>query len=207
MADLMTMVTAFIAGGFPTGVMISRWVHRRDVRQFGSGNTGAVNVWRVFGLGWGLIVVTVDVGKGWMAVGLIPRWFNDEPSMEMAALCGLLAVTGHIWSPFTRFRGGKGVGAAFGGVLALYPLTAVICLGIWIVMLILTRYASLAALVTLFCYPAMLYWMQDITSGVTVVAVTLSILILFAHRSNLRRLWRSEELKVGHHQYGNVVDK
>ncbi len=194
---LLTIAAAYLLGAFPTGVLISRLVHDRDIRRFGSGNIGATNIWRVFGFRWGLLVVTVDVGKGCVAAGLLPGWFNVGSVSGYAALLGLVAVAGHIWSPFIRFRGGKGIGAAFGSILALYPVAALVCLGVWVLIMALTRYASVASLTAAVCYPATLYWSEGPSGGELAVGMALPLLLLFTHRRNLQRLIRKEELKIG----------
>jgi len=184
-------------GGFPTGVLVSRWILGRDIREFGSGNPGAMNIWRIFGLRWGLIVVVIDVGKGWIAARYAPQIADVTDLAGLSAMCGMLAVIGHIWSPFTRFRGGKGIGAAWGAGLALHPVSALLCLTIWLGLIITTRYASVASLTAAVCWPAALWWRENLDKTELVLSLLLPALLIYSHRANLHRLLKGCELKVG----------
>jgi glycerol-3-phosphate acyltransferase PlsY len=195
---LLGAAAAYLLGGFPTGVVVGKLLHNRDIRKLGSGNPGAINVWRVFGFKWAVLVILLDVGKGWLAAGWLPRVALAESVPLVAALFGLLAMMGHIWSPYIRFSGGKGVAAAFGCGLALYPTAALICLALWFVIVALTRYSSVASLTACACYPAAVYWKSEPGFPEIVVSLIIPLLLVFTHRSNLRRLWAGEELKIGH---------
>ncbi len=191
-----TMLAAYLAGGFPTGVIAGRLLHHRDIREFGSRNPGAINVWRTFGLGCGMIVVMVDIGKGFFATYLLPRLSGGE-SMRFTLILGLIAVGGHIWSPWLRLRGGKGVATAFGAVAALYPLGVLVSVGVWVVSLALTRYASVASLTAAFFTPAAVHWIYHPAPAEMILIIALPFLLTYTHRGNLQRLWSGEELKVG----------
>ena len=196
MRELVSMTIAFLIGGFPTGVLLSRFVHKRDIRHFGSNNPGAINIWRVFGLRYGLVVMGIDVGKGYFAPVVLPELVLDDYSTEFAVLLGLLVVTGHVWSPWTRFRGGKGVATAFGAAIAVFPASAAICIPVWLAILLLTRYASVASLTTAAVYPIVVYWMHDAAVRELALASALPLLLFYTHRSNLQRLRNGEDLKV-----------
>ena len=167
------------------------------MREFGSGNPGAVNIWRVFGLGYGLLVVVVDVSKGYFAAEILPDLFVKDITTAFAAFLGILAVCGHIWSPFTRFRGGKGVGAAFGAALAVYPIAAGIAIAIWIIVMLLTRYASVSSLMAAACYSVIIFWKYDPSSIEISVSILMIVLLIYTHRTNLQRLRHGSELKIG----------
>ncbi len=197
MTALISLSTAYLIGGFPTGVLISRYIFKKDVRTLGSGNPGAINVWRVFGIGYGLIVVSVDIGKGYIAAGVLPELFYNDAPPAFAFTHGILAVCGHIWSPFTFFRGGKGVGSAFGSAVALYPIAAFASIGLWMVIVLISRMASIASLSATICFPLTVFWIYDPTLFELLIALLLVLVLVYSHRSNLYRLIHGEELKVG----------
>jgi len=194
---LFAALAAYIIGGFPTGVLVSRLLLGSDVRAFGSGNPGAVNVWRTFGIKWGLAVVAVDIGKGYLAVTALAPLAGDGGWAGYPAFLGLLAVAGHIWSPFTRFRGGKGVGAAAGAALGLHPLIAGVIIAVWLTMALLTKYSSVASLSAAICYPAAVYHLNAPSYFEMAAAMLLPAMLIWTHRDNLRRLRAGSELKIG----------
>lgn len=197
MNALFSAFAAYLLGGIPTGVAVSKHLLGRDVRDFGSGNPGAVNVWRVFGLKWGLFVVAVDIGKGYLAVKLLPQLAGESAWPGFASFLGLMAVAGHIWSPFTRFRGGKGVGTAAGAALALHPSAALTAIAVWVLVASITRYASVAAMTAACLYPAAVFWINDATRGQIVAALIIPTIVFWTHRENLHRLKDGNELKIG----------
>ena len=197
MSALIAAFAAYLMGGIPTGVAVSRYVLGRDVRAFGSGNPGAVNVWRVFGLKWGLLVVFVDIGKGYLAVKLLPHFAGDAIWAGYPSFLGLLAVAGHIWSPFTHFRGGKGVGTAVGAALALHPAAAGAAIAVWLLVVSITRYSSVASLTASWLYPAAVYFANDPSRAELVTALLIPAILVWTHRQNLQRLRAGQELKIG----------
>jgi len=188
---------AYLMGGIPTGVMVSRYLLGKDIREFGSQNPGAVNVWRVFGLKWGLLVVAVDVGKGYFAVKLLPQFVGDAAWIGFASFIGLLAVAGHIWSPFTQLRGGKGVGTAAGVALALYPIAAGVAILTWLIVVSVTKYSSVASLVAGWIYPTALYYYTHPSRPELASALLIPAILVWTHRQNLQRLREGTELKIG----------
>jgi len=188
---------AYLMGGIPTGVVVSRYLLGRDVRDFGSRNPGAVNIWRVFGLKWGLLVVFVDIGKGYLAVKLLPQFAGQGVWIGFSSFIGLLAVAGHIWSPFTSLRGGKGVGTAAGAALALYPIAAGIAIVTWVIVVSVTRYSSVASLVSGWIYPTALYYYAHPARPELATALLIPAILVWTHRQNLQRLREGSELKIG----------
>ncbi len=197
MRESIGLITAFLIGGIPTGVLLSKAIHKRDVRHFGSKNPGAINVWRTFGLGYGLIVVSLDAGKGYFAAKVIPAFILEDYPSEMSLLLGLAAVTGHIWSPWLRFHGGKGVAAVLGVTIAVFPLSAVACLVIWTVAASVSRYASVSSLVSAACLPVVTRLIYDPSNYEILLTIFIPILLAYTHRSNLSRLRIGTELKIG----------
>ncbi len=204
MSAILVAILAYLLGGFPTGVLLSRFLLGRDVRDFGSHNPGAVNVWRIFGLKWGLAVVAVDFGKGYIAAKYFPLLGGENVWSDYPSFLGLFAVAGHIWSPFTGFRGGKGVGTIAGVALAVHPLAAVLSLSVWGVMALATKYSSVASLSAGGCFPLLVWWGGNVTRAELFAVCFVPIILILTHLENLKRLWIGTELKIGRSQsHGN----
>lgn len=197
MPIVLTFVAAYIVGGFPTGVILSKWLLKRDIRRFGSGNPGAMNIWRVFGLHCGLLVVSIDVGKGYFAVKVLPLLVDNEISTTYLIVLGFLAICGHVWSPWTRLQGGKGVGTAFGTMVAIFPAAALATLMLWLGTAAISRYASVAAITAAVCYPGIVYLVNKPSLSATTTNILIALLLIYTHRENLYRLRSGRELKIG----------
>jgi glycerol-3-phosphate acyltransferase PlsY len=194
------MVLSYLAGSIPTSLIMGRLLFGKDVRDLGSGNAGGTNAFRVFGWKAGVPTVIVDVGKGLLATLLISRLAVDPPIPRelVQVLAGCSAVIGHIWTVFAGFRGGKGVGTAAGMVAALYPVPLAISAAVFAVVLFSTGIVSLASIVAAVFFPVILAALNA-TGLVTVPPVLfwfslpLAGLIVFTHRSNIRRLLAGNE--------------
>lgn len=197
MGESIGLITAFLVGGIPTGVLISKFIHKKDVRNFGSTNPGAVNIWRTFGLGYGLVVVCIDTGKGYFAAGVLPRIIAQEEPQEVFLLLGLAAVVGHIWSPWLHFKGGKGVATVLGVALAIYPLAAAVCVFTWFLTVTFTRYASVSSLASAVCFPMLVSLIYHPSKYGILLTILVPLLLSYTHRSNLQRLRYGKELKIG----------
>jgi len=184
---------SYLLGSIPSGYLLVRLSGRRDVRQFGSGSTGATNVLRVKGWKIALLVALFDIFKGFLPVFLAARWFGDP---VFAALCGLLAVVGHCFPFAIGFRGGKGVATSLGAYAAIAWAPLVGGLGLFLIVVGLTRFVSLASILASLAIPAIVF----LTGGppaVAGVALALSALIVFQHRGNIARLVQGTEPKLG----------
>ena len=199
-------LTSYLAGSIPFGLMIGRAVKGIDLRQHGSGNIGATNAGRVLGKKWGLICLALDALKGLLPVALLPRLLfgAEEPALaHLVVLAGVSTIVGHMFSCWLGFRGGKGVATSLGVVAMLSPwglLAGVIAFfGTFAVWRIVSLSSMLAAvgfggyqLATLKPSPfAGETWSQGL------FAIAVPLLILFQHRSNLRRLLKGEEPPFG----------
>jgi len=196
---------SYLAGSIPTSIIVSKLFRGIDIRDFGSGNAGATNVLRVLGWKLALIVMVVDVGKGFVAARFIaPLAFQDLPAHPglVQILAGASAVVGHIYTVFAGFRGGKGVGTGAGVMLALYPVPTLICTAVFLALAFSTRYVSLASLIAVTLLPLLLILFkavlhQPVDSYLLLFAVLVAMLIVFAHRSNIRRLVAGTENRFG----------
>jgi glycerol-3-phosphate acyltransferase PlsY len=188
---LLVAVLGFVIGSFPTGVVVTRLVTGQDVREQGSGNIGAANVVRAAGFKVGAGVALLDIVKG-----VIPVMIGRHIGLDSAALVmvAVIAVVGHDFSIFLRFRGGKGVATTLGVVLALAPLAALIAMVTWVAVMVVSRYSSLASLTALAALP--LY--VAITRQPLVVVLLTCVLFAIAvakHWDNLTRLAQGKESK------------
>ena len=192
---LVALALSYLVGSIPTAYLVVKWLKRVDVRTIGSGNVGATNVTRAAGLGAGVGVFIVDVVKGLVAVRVIAPWLLHDPTPAARLACGLLAVAGHSFPVFLKFRGGKGVATTIGVLLGAAPLIAGACLIIWVIAFAIWRYVSvgsLAAAVTLPIAqiaahrPLAEIWLGAILAG----------LIIVRHRPNIERLGQGREHRV-----------
>jgi len=197
---LLILAIAYLIGSIPSGYLIVRAKEGGDVRETGSGGTGATNVSRRAGKGAGIFTLIMDVIKGVLAV-FLARFLSDGlfPSADWTiALAGVVAVLGHIFPVWLRFRGGKGVATALGVFLVLSPAVVLIGLIVFAITFALTRYVSLASLVML-CSIAIaslfLMVLDPLELPDAVAAILIAGLVVFAHRANIQRLMAGTESK------------
>lgn len=199
-------LTSYLAGSIPFGLMIGRAVKGIDLRQHGSGNIGATNASRVLGKKWGLVCLGLDALKGLLPVALLPRLLfgADEPALaHLAVLAGVSTIVGHMFSCFLGFRGGKGVATSLGVVAMLSPwgllAGAIAFFGAFAIWRIVSLSSMIAAVTFGVCQLAILrpspFAGETWSHGLFAIAIPL--LILFQHRSNVRRLLRGEEPRFG----------
>lgn len=187
------MILAYFAGSIPTGLWVGRRLRGIDIRNFGSGNLGATNAFRVLGRSLGFMVLLIDVLKGLLPVVLFPKMVGlDNVTAGQEILIGASAIAGHVLSCFVNFKGGKGVATALGVFLALVPLEMSIILAIGIVLIAVTGYVSLASIVGAVLLPLFLYFTGRPTM-VLLVATVIAGIVIFRHRGNLVRLIQGRE--------------
>ena len=200
---ILAVAAAYLVGSIPFGFLMGR-VCGIDVRKHGSGNVGATNVARSLGIGKGLAVLALDALKGAAAVCLARYWlaglFDVDPPQLMEVLSGAAVILGHVSTPWLRFRGGKGVGSALGVWLVLAPVPTLIALGVWIVLVTIWRYVSLGSIAAAVALPCALAAVNygDLANSTPklVFAALLAAMVIYTHRSNLRRLIAGTESKV-----------
>jgi glycerol-3-phosphate acyltransferase PlsY len=189
------LVLAYLVGATPTSYLVARLVYGVDLRNHGSGNLGATNVFRVLGWRAAVPVGLFDVAKGWAPAALFPRW-DQAPEPEWALAYGAAAIVGHVFSVFVRFRGGKGVATSAGVFTALAPWATLAALVVWVAAVAASRIVSLGSLLAAVTLPVAVYWTDE--PMVTFwLAVGLAIFVIYAHRSNIGRLVRGEENRFG----------
>jgi glycerol-3-phosphate acyltransferase PlsY len=192
------MAIAYLIGSIPTSVWWGRVFFGMDVREHGSRNAGATNTFRVLGPKAGVPVLVIDILKGFLPVRILPNFTALEPDTGpwmwfRVSLVGA-AVLGHLYPVFAGFKGGKGVATSLGGVLAVHPGAAAICMGVFALVFLLSRYVSLGSLCAALTFPIAVALVYRETSVVKIgFAVALCILVFFTHRENIGRLLRGEE--------------
>ena len=189
---------AFAAGSIPFGFLVAR-ARGRDIRREGSGNIGATNVGRVMGTRFAILVFILDFAKGLIPTLLVARMTHSSIalfglSLPTAVTAAILAVLGHMYSPFLRFRGGKGVATALGGFVALSPEASLSVFGIWVLVLLLSGFVSLASLIASWAFPLLAYSLGA-DSSIRWGGAVIALFITWRHRSNIARLLRGEEPK------------
>jgi len=177
-------VAAYLLGATPTSYIAGRLGRGIDLREHGSKNLGATNVYRILGWKYAIPVALVDIAKGAIPVLFAPS--TPYPWLPLAA--GGAAVLGHMFSPYVRFKGGKGVATAAGMFLALAPLAVLIAIAVWVACLWLTGYVSLSSIIGVLSVPLTVALLQPGASYVFWASVALVVLIIFAHRRNIARL-------------------
>ena len=190
MTEALVLALAYLLGSIPFGYLAGR-LRGVDIRKTGSRNTGATNVFRTLGRGMGIAVMAADILKGLAAV-LIARALLDDPWPLAAAA---LAVAGHVFPVWLRFRGGKGVAVAAGALIGVMPLVSLTLVALWVAIVVTTRYVSLASVV---CALALtpLAWLYGSDWPSIALAGAVSLAILVRHRANLKRLARGQELRI-----------
>jgi acyl phosphate:glycerol-3-phosphate acyltransferase len=195
------MVLSYLCGSIPTSVWWGRSFYGVDVREHGSQNAGATNTFRVLGPKAGIPVLLIDVLKGFLPVRVLAWWSGlAEGSADFAWLrvCMVLAaVIGHLYPVFAGFRGGKGVATSFGGILALHRGAALICLGVFLVVFLITRFVSLGSLFAVVAFAVAVQFIdQDDHLVLQGFAIVLCMLVFWTHRTNIRRLLKGEENRI-----------
>lgn len=189
---------AYALGSVATAVWAGRVFHGIDVREHGSGNAGATNTIRVLGWATGIPVLLVDIAKGFLAASL-PSIFRLAPPgtpelIDMQIICGLIAIVGHIFPVFAGFKGGKGVATTFGVLLALHPPATLLCMGVFILGLLLTGYVSISSMSAGIAFPLVSLLVFRSPSVVfTIFALLIALALVITHKKNIRRLIRGEE--------------
>jgi glycerol-3-phosphate acyltransferase PlsY len=196
-------VAAYLLGSVPAGYLLVRIFRHEDIRQAGSGNIGATNVLRSGGKILGAVTFLLDVLKGssavWLGALLGGLLAPDASPLNMKALAALFAVLGHVFPVWLRFRGGKGVSTAFGVFLVASPWAALAAISIFIVVLAISRYVSLASVLGAASFPVLAWHfaLGDRPTFFIAVEVAVALLIIAKHHQNIRRLFKGTESRIG----------
>jgi acyl phosphate:glycerol-3-phosphate acyltransferase len=180
---------AFLCGSIPFGLLLVRLAGKGDVRAHGSGNIGATNVSRVGGKALGILTLLLDIAKGFLPVYLAKQAGLGESALSVLALC---AVLGHVFTPWLKFQGGKGVATALGVALAFRAGMVLPALGVFILLLLVFRFVSLGSVMAALALPLVLLW-KGATPVVLLLWADISLLVIVKHHENIRRLLKGTE--------------
>ena len=210
---LLILGLSYLVGSIPASLWAGRLFEGVDLRKHGSGNAGATNAFRVLGWKAGVVAMVVDLGKGIVAAGIIPflvgmsgipHW-GLVPWEAQTVLCiaaGMAAVVGHIFPVWAGFRGGKGVNTSAGVLLALTPQTTLIVCALFVIVLLVSRYVSLASMTAAVAFPSAVairryvFGIERLDPSLLIFGIFLCVAVLVAHRANIRRLLRGQENRV-----------
>ena len=196
------LLLAYLTGAIPSAVWVGKIFFNIDVREYGSGNAGATNTFRVLGKGAGIPVLFMDILKGWISVKyvfLIENFslLNPELFFENQLAFGIAAVIGHLFPVYTGFRGGKGIATMLGLLIGLAPYAALFSLGVFIFVLFVSKYVSLSSMIASIAFPFFVMLVLNSTNtSLNLFAIFVPILSLITHQKNIERLIRREETKV-----------
>jgi len=207
------VILSYLVGSIPNSIIISKMVQGIDIREHGSGNAGGTNVMRVLGWKYGLLVIFLDALKGAIAVVLISRLFygplpftNVSPFDDFTLvqiIAGISAVIGHVWTVFAGFKGGKGIATALGMLLMLITIDMLIAVGIFAVVVLISRYVSLGSIIAAISVPSTLFIRENLFhvdipgySTLFPFIIGVTVLVIYTHRKNLVRILNGNENKI-----------
>jgi glycerol-3-phosphate acyltransferase PlsY len=201
MNEILLILLAYLVGSIPTSVWVSKYFFGIDIREYGSGNAGATNTYRVLGSKWGTFVMVADMLKAIIAIKLaffLPEAFdNDLYLINLQLGLGLAAVIGHIFPVWANFRGGKGVASLFGMVLGIQPNVALCCVGIFILVLYITRWVSLSSILAGIAFPIFILLIFNEPEHLyRAFAIMVALMVVYTHQKNIGRLIKGNESKV-----------
>jgi glycerol-3-phosphate acyltransferase PlsY len=210
------ILLSYLVGSIPTSIIVSKIKSGIDIRKFGSGNAGGTNVIRVLGWKTGVIVIIFDILKGFIATSIIARLYfesslpfsNKTPFEDFTVLqiiAGSAAVLGHIWTAFAGFKGGKGIATAGGMLIGIAPVEVLVSLIIFLIVFVASRYVSLGSLSAAIAFPLTMvvrvnFFNVQVAGYHTLIffVMGISLLVIFTHRANIKRLIEGTENKLTH---------
>lgn len=198
MHPVVALLIAYLVGSIPTAYLAGKLFRGIDLREHGSRNLGATNVYRVMGWKIALLVLAIDIAKGALPVLLLPRYMDTVTAHLWAIVFGLAAIVGHVRPIFLLWRGGgKGVATAAGAFLALVPIPTLIALAVFVAVVLASGYVSLGSLAAAVALPLTLLADRGLRSPLFMVSAVVCVFVFWTHRSNIARLRRGEESRFG----------
>ena len=201
MTEVLLALLSYLIGSIPTSVWVSKYFFDIDIREYGSGNAGATNTYRVLGKKWGTFVMIVDMLKGIIGTSLyifLPYYLTHEAARTNFMIgLGLAAVVGHIFPIWANFKGGKGVATLFGMAVAIQPIVALCCVGVFLLVLYLTRFVSLSSILAGVSFMVfILFIFNEHEQLYRIFAVLVAAMIVLTHQKNISRILKGTESKV-----------
>lgn len=202
--SLIVLLLAYLFGSIPTAVWLGQAFYGVDVREYGSGNAGATNTFRVLGTKAGTAVMLIDILKGWTATNLayflgssITGPYESVLFINYQLILGVIAVLGHLFPVFAGFRGGKGVATLCGMVLAIHFDAALVCIAVFLLVLLITKYVSLSSISAGFAFPfSIVFLFHTSVKPLLLYSICICALVLITHQKNIERLLKGSESKV-----------
>lgn len=199
--NVVALIAAYLLGSIPSAVWIGKIFYGVDVREYGSGNAGATNTFRVLGKKAGIPVLIIDVLKGYVAVQLATLIGNYLPGTQQFVnfklTLGVAALLGHIFPVYVGFRGGKGVATLLGILSGVHPPAALVCAGVFALTFLSTRYVSLSSMMSAIVFPVIIMFrFNETIPSLNVFSMFVAVLVLITHQKNIERLLKGEESRV-----------
>lgn len=195
-AAILWLLASYLLGAIPTSHLVSRIFAKIDLREHGSGNLGATNLYRVLGWKYAIPVALFDIAKGAIPVLVFAPQVSDSELFGLA--CGIAAILGHVFSVFVRFKGGKGVATAAGVMLALTPLALAVAATVWALVVLLTGYVSLGSIAAAAVLPLAVYLLESPrTPELLWIDTVVAAGVIILHRRNIQRLLKGTENRFG----------
>jgi glycerol-3-phosphate acyltransferase PlsY len=199
------IVLSYLVGSIPTSIIVTKLLKGVDIRHYGSGNAGGTNVIRVLGWKAGVMVIVIDILKGYIATMLITKFMTGEMPFRnvtpfeditvIRIIAGCAAILGHIWTAFSGFRGGKGIATAGGVLLGLATIEVLVSIGIFALVFVLSRYVSLGSISGAIAFPLTMFFRHNVFNAylqgyntLIFFSIGISLLLLYTHRANIKRL-------------------
>jgi acyl phosphate:glycerol-3-phosphate acyltransferase len=201
MNEFLLIIVAYLIGSIPTAVWVSKYFFGIDIREYGSGNAGATNTFRVLGSKWGSFVMLVDVIKGVAATSLylfLPHYLTNELHQTNFMLgLGMASILGHIFPIWANFKGGKGVATLLGMAVAIQPIVAACCIAVFLIVLFLTRFVSLSSILSGIAFMVfILFVFNEQPTLYRIFAVMVALMVVLTHQKNIGRIINGTESKV-----------
>jgi acyl phosphate:glycerol-3-phosphate acyltransferase len=198
---VLAIIVAYLLGSIPTAVWVGKHFYKIDVRDYGSGNAGATNTFRVLGKKAGIPVLLIDVLKGWLAVMLVYVFTepgqNSDELFHLQLRLGAAALIGHIFPIWAGFRGGKGVATLLGIIIALNLQAALLSMAVFLLVLMLTRYVSLSSMIASLAFPVgVMLIIKSSTPEMVIFSLLISLIVVITHQKNIERLFSKKESRV-----------
>ena len=198
--NILLLFLAYLIGALPFSIIAGKILKGIDIREYGSGNAGATNTFRILGKKAGIPVLCLDILKGFISVSLAHYsefGSNTEMFINISLAFGVAAVLGHVFPVYVGFRGGKGVATLLGLMIGVFPQAALLSIAVFIFTLILSRYVSLSSILAGLVFPIGVYLLSEVLiSTMLIFSVFVPILLLVTHQRNIERIFRGEESKV-----------
>ena len=207
--NLFGLLLAYLVGSIPSAVWVGRTFFGIDVREYGSGNPGATNTFRVLGKKPGIVVLIMDVLKGFAGVKLAYLVGDYDPAspefIDFELALSVCALLGHIFPVYVGFRGGKGVATMLGILVAVHTPAALICAGVFLLSLLITGYVSLSSMAAGLAFPVVIMVFYSTNSSINIFSLAVAIMILVTHQRNIERLIAGEESRVKWHPRNKIA--